>query len=150
RVFDGEEEAVAAILDGRIEKGEVVVIRYEGPRGGPGMREMLTPTAALAGRGLDKVALLTDGRFSGATRGACVGHIAPEAADGGPLAAVRDGDVIEIDIPGRRLNVLLDEAELKARLADWAPPPPRVTRGYLARYSRMVGSAASGAVIGNG
>ncbi|MGQ9498259.1 MAG: dihydroxy-acid dehydratase [Desulfotomaculales bacterium] len=150
RVFDGEEEAVGAILDGRIENGEVVVIRYEGPRGGPGMREMLTPTAALAGRGLDRVALLTDGRFSGATRGACVGHIAPEAADGGPLAAVRDGDIIEIDIPGRRLNVLLDETELKARLADWAPPAPRVTGGYLARYSRMVGSAARGAVIGNG
>jgi len=151
RVFDGEEEAVAAILAGRIAKGEVVVIRYEGPRGGPGMREMLTPTAALAGRGLDKdVALLTDGRFSGATRGACVGHIAPEAAEGGPLAALRDGDIIEIDIPGRRLNVLLEEAELRRRLADWVPPAPKVTKGYLARYSRMVGSAASGAVIKNG
>ncbi|MEW5762066.1 MAG: dihydroxy-acid dehydratase [Bacillota bacterium] len=151
RVFDGEEDAVAAILAGEIQKGEVVVIRYEGPRGGPGMREMLTPTAALAGCGLDKdVALLTDGRFSGATRGASIGHIAPEAAEGGPLAALRDGDPIEIDIPARRLNVLLDREELEARLANWVPPAPKVSRGYLARYSRLVGSAAEGAVIKNG
>ncbi|MDI6711009.1 MAG: dihydroxy-acid dehydratase [Thermoanaerobacterales bacterium] len=148
RVFDSEDEAVAAILGGKIRKGDVVVIRYEGPRGGPGMREMLTPTSAIAGMGLDRdVALLTDGRFSGATRGASIGHISPEAAGGGPLAAVRDGDMISIDIPAKKLEVEIDAGEMERRLAAWSPPPPQVTRGYLARYARQVGSAATGAVI---
>jgi dihydroxy-acid dehydratase len=148
RVFDSEEEAVEAILGGRINKGDVIVIRYEGPRGGPGMREMLTPTAAVAGMGLDKdVALLTDGRFSGATRGASIGHISPEAAEGGPLAVVRDGDMIRIDIPNYRLDVELSPEEIKDRLARWTPPAPRATRGYLARYARQVSSASRGAVF---
>lgn len=148
RVFDSEEEAVEAILGGKINKGDVIVIRYEGPRGGPGMREMLTPTAAVAGMGLDKdVALLTDGRFSGATRGASIGHISPEAAEGGPLAVVRDGDMIRIDIPNYRLDVELSPEEIKDRLARWTPPAPRATRGYLARYARQVSSASKGARI---
>ncbi|OAT82373.1 dihydroxy-acid dehydratase [Desulfotomaculum copahuensis] len=148
RVFDGEEAAVQAILGGAIKKGDVIVIRYEGPRGGPGMREMLTPTAVVAGMGLDKdVALLTDGRFSGATRGASIGHISPEAADGGPVAAVREGDLIEIDIPNNRINVALSDEELQSRLNGWRPPAPRVTRGYLARYAQQVTSASSGAVF---
>lgn len=148
RVFDSEEEAVQGIIGGKIQKGDVVVIRYEGPKGGPGMREMLTPTATIAGMGLDKeVALLTDGRFSGATRGACIGHLSPEAAEGGPLAVLKDGDLIEIDIPQNKLNVALSEAEINERLAGWRPPPPRVTRGYLARYARLVSSAATGAVF---
>lgn len=148
RVFDSEEEAVQGIIGGKIQKGDVVVIRYEGPKGGPGMREMLTPTATIAGMGLDKeVALLTDGRFSGATRGACIGHLSPEAAEGGPLAVLKDGDLIEIDIPQNKLNVALSEAEINERLAGWRPPPPRVTRGYLARYARLVSSASTGAVF---
>lgn len=148
RVFDSEEEAVQAIMSGVLEQGEVIVIRYEGPRGGPGMREMLTPTATLAGLGRDKdVALLTDGRFSGATRGASIGHISPEAAAGGSIAALRDGDVIEIDIPGRRLEVLLAESEIKARLAALAPFEPKISHGYLGRYAKMVSSASSGAVF---
>jgi len=150
RVFDSEEDAVQAILGGRINKGDVIVIRYEGPRGGPGMREMLTPTAAVAGMGLDKdVALLTDGRFSGATRGASIGHISPEAADGGPIAALREGDMIEIDIPNNRLAVALSDEELQSRLREWRPPEPRITRGYLARYARLVTSASTGAVFKN-
>ncbi|MGQ9532671.1 MAG: dihydroxy-acid dehydratase [Desulfotomaculales bacterium] len=148
RVFDGEEEAVAAIMGGSIKPGDVVVIRYEGPRGGPGMREMLAPTSALAGMGLDReVALLTDGRFSGATRGAAIGHISPEAAQGGPLALVREGDPIAIDITRRTIDLLVDEAELAARRAAWRPPEPRVKRGYLARYARLVTSAGTGAVF---
>ncbi len=148
RVFDSEEEAVQAILGGRINRGDVIVIRYEGPRGGPGMREMLTPTAAVAGMGLDReVALLTDGRFSGATRGASIGHISPEAAEGGPLAVIRDGDMIVIDIPQHRLDVELSEEEIRARLAQWIPPVPRVTRGYLSRYARQVSSASRGAGV---
>ncbi len=148
RVFDGEEEAVAAIMGGSIKPGDVVVIRYEGPRGGPGMREMLAPTSALAGMGLDReVALLTDGRFSGATRGAAIGHISPEAAQGGPLALVREGDPIAIDITRRTVDLLVDEAELAARRAAWRPPEPRVKRGYLARYARLVTSAGTGAVF---
>ncbi len=148
RVFDSEEEAVQGIIGGQIQRGDVVVIRYEGPKGGPGMREMLTPTATIAGMGLDKdVALLTDGRFSGATRGACIGHISPEAAEGGPLAALKDGDLIEIDIPRKKLAVALTEAEIKERLAGWRPPAPRVTKGYLARYARLVSSASAGAVF---
>lgn len=148
RVFDSEEEAVAAITGGKIRPGDVVVIRYEGPRGGPGMREMLAPTSALAGMGLDReVALLTDGRFSGATRGAAIGHISPEAAQGGPLALVREGDLIAIDIPRRTVDLLVDESELAARRAAWRPPEPRVKGGYLARYARLVGSAGTGAVL---
>jgi len=148
RVFEGEEPALEAILGGQILEGDVVVIRYEGPRGGPGMREMLMPTSALAGMGLDdKVALLTDGRFSGATRGAAAGHISPEAATGGPIALVQEGDQIEVDIPGRKLSLLVSEAELSRRRQGWTPPQPRVTTGYLARYAAAVSSASDGAVL---
>ncbi|MGC7846938.1 dihydroxy-acid dehydratase [Desulforudis sp. 1088] len=148
RVFNAEEEAVEAIMGGGISPGDVVVIRYEGPKGGPGMREMLTPTSAIAGMGLDKdVALLTDGRFSGATRGASIGHVSPEAMEGGPIAVIRDGDMIEIDIPNRSLNVDLTQEEIAGRLSEWRPPEPRIKRGYLARYAKVVGSAAGGAII---
>jgi dihydroxy-acid dehydratase len=148
RVFGSEEEAVEALMAGKINKGDVIVIRYEGPKGGPGMREMLTPTAVVAGLGLDKdVALITDGRFSGATRGASIGHVSPEAAEGGPIAAVQEGDIIEIDINNCSLNVTLSDEEIKNRLAQWTPPVPRVTRGYLARYARLVTSASTGAVL---
>lgn len=146
RVFNSEEEAVEAILRGTINKGEVLVIRYEGPKGGPGMREMLTPTAALAGMGMDKeVALITDGRFSGATRGASIGHVSPEAMEGGTIAVVRDGDIIEIDIPARKLNVALSDEEIQKRLSKWQQPAPKITTGYLARYARLVTSANTGA-----
>lgn len=149
RVFNSEDEAVEAIKARKINKGDVIVIRYEGPKGGPGMREMLTPTAAVAGLGLDKdVALLTDGRFSGATRGASIGHISPEAAEGGPIAALRDGDLIEIDIPNNALNVALSAEEIADRLKDWQAPEPRVKKGYLARYACLVTSASTGAVFG--
>ncbi len=148
RVFASEEEAMAAILGGKIQPGDVVVIRYEGPRGGPGMREMLLPTSALAGMGLDdKVALITDGRFSGATRGAAVGHVSPEAASGGPIGLVEEGDTIEIDIPGKRLQLLVPDDELDRRREEWTPPPPRVSSGYLARYAAIVGDASTGAVL---
>jgi dihydroxy-acid dehydratase len=148
RVFESEEEAVAAIMNGAFNSGEVIVIRYEGPRGGPGMREMLTATATLAGLGRDKdVALLTDGRFSGATRGASIGHVSPEAAAGGPIAALRDGDIIEIDIPDRRLEVLLEEKEIAARLAALPPWKPKISHGYLGRYAAQVSSASQGAVL---
>jgi len=148
RVFESEEEAVRALIDGKVKQGDVIVIRYEGPKGGPGMREMLTPTAMVAGLGLDKdVALITDGRFSGATRGASIGHVSPEAAEGGPIAAIEDGDIIEIDIPNCRLNVLIGEEELKSRLAKWQPRESRVKKGYLARYARLVTSASTGAVL---
>lgn len=148
RVFDSEEAAVEAILGGSIRSGEVVVVRYEGPKGGGGMREMLAPTAALAGMGLDReVALLTDGRFSGATRGAAIGHISPEAGEGGPVAALRDGDLIEINIPERTLKVELEAAELQRRLAEWRSPVPKVTTGYLARYVQRVSSASTGAIV---
>jgi len=147
RVFEAEEEATRAILDGRIQAGDIVVIRYEGPRGGPGMREMLTPTSAIAGMGLDKeVALLTDGRFSGGTRGAAIGHISPEAAEGGPIALVQEADRIKIDIPGKTLTLLVEETELARRREAWRPPPPRIKHGYAARYSRMVSSGSQGAV----
>jgi dihydroxy-acid dehydratase len=147
RVFESEEAATEAILGGKIQAGDVVVIRYEGPRGGPGMREMLTPTSAIAGMGRDQdVALLTDGRFSGGTRGAAIGHISPEAADGGPIALVKDGDRIRIDIPAKTLTLLVDEAELSRRKADWRAPEPKIKHGYLARYSRMVSSGSTGAV----
>ncbi|HEY7474420.1 MAG TPA: dihydroxy-acid dehydratase [Vicinamibacterales bacterium] len=149
RVFDGEESAFAAIQAGRINAGDVVVVRYEGPRGGPGMREMLAVTAALVGRGLgESVALVTDGRFSGATRGLMVGHVAPEAAMSGPIAAVRDGDTIELDIPSRRLSLAVPAAEISGRLASWTAPPARYTTGVLAKYARLVASASQGAVTG--
>jgi dihydroxy-acid dehydratase len=147
RVFEAEEEATQAILEGRIKPGDIVVVRYEGPRGGPGMREMLTPTSAIAGMGLDKeVALLTDGRFSGGTRGAAIGHISPEAAEGGPIAFVQEGDRIKIDIPGKTLTLLVDEAELARRKKAWQPPSPKIKHGYAARYSRIVSSGSKGAV----
>ena len=148
RVFAGEEAALRAILGGGIRPGDVIVIRYEGPRGGPGMREMLMPTSALAGMGLDKeVALLTDGRFSGATRGAALGHVSPEAAAGGPIALAAEGDAIEIDIPARRLTLHVSEAELARRRAAWTATDPKITRGYLARYAAHVTSADQGAVL---
>jgi len=147
-VFDSEEEATAAIMAGQFEEGDVLVIRYEGPKGGPGMREMLTPTSLLSGMGVDdKVALLTDGRFSGATRGAAIGHISPEAAEGGPLAIVRDGDPIRIDIPNRALTLEIPEDEIARRLAGLPPWEPRVKSGYLRRYARLVTSASTGAVF---
>jgi dihydroxy-acid dehydratase len=149
RTFDREEDAFDAVQNGRIREGDVVVIRYEGPRGGPGMREMLGVTAALVGAGLGKsVALLTDGRFSGATHGLMAGHVAPEAAVGGPIAAVRDGDTIVFDVDARRLDLDLDDFEIAARLADWQPPSPRYASGVMAKYARSVGSASEGAVTG--
>jgi dihydroxy-acid dehydratase len=148
RVFEWEEDAVDAILKGKIAKGDVVVIRYEGPKGGPGMREMLNATSAIMGVNLGKdVALVTDGRFSGATHGACIGHVSPEAAEGGPIAIVQDGDMIEIDIPNRKLNVQLDEREIERRMRSFALPPGKVKRGYLARYAKNVTSASRGAIL---
>ena len=148
RVFNSEEEANDAILGGKIKKGDVVVIRYEGPKGGPGMREMLAPTSNLAGMGLDKeVALITDGRFSGASRGAAVGHVSPEAAAGGPIAYVQDGDIIEIDIDKYSIHLKVDENELNRRLTGSQLMPPKVQTGWLARYARMVQSADTGAVL---
>ena len=148
RVFNSEEEAVKAIMDNRIKPGDIVVIRYEGPRGGPGMREMLTPTAIIAGMGLDKdVALITDGRFSGGTRGAAIGHISPEAMEGGPIALVEDGDTIEIDIPAKKLSLAVSEEELDKRKKQWVAPEPKIKHGYAYRYSQMVTSASTGAVL---
>lgn len=148
RVFDSEEEALESIYEGKIREGEVIVIRYEGPQGGPGMREMLSPTATIAGMGLtESVALITDGRFSGGTRGPCIGHICPEAHIGGPIALLQDGDEIIINIPERLLNINLSEKELKKRRESWKKPPSRVKKGYLARYSRMVGPASQGAIL---
>ena len=148
RVFDSEEQSIAAIYAGKIKKGDVVVIRYEGPKGGPGMREMLSPTSALAGMGLDKdVALITDGRFSGATRGSAIGHVAPEAADGGPIAVVKTGDRIAIDIPAGKINLLVSAKEMKARATKIKPFKPRVQTGWLSRYQRLVGPADIGAVL---
>ena len=148
RVFDGEEKAIQAILGGEIKPGDVIVIRYEGPKGGPGMREMLSPTSAIAGMGLDtSVALLTDGRFSGGTRGAAIGHISPEAAEGGPLALVREGDRIAIDIPGRRLDLKITAREMEKRKKALKPWEPPVRGGYLGRYARLVTSASTGAVF---
>ena len=147
-IFESEEAAAAGILEGRVKAGDVVVIRYEGPQGGPGMQEMLAPTANLMGRGLgESVALITDGRFSGGTRGACIGHISPEAAAGGPIALVRAGDLIEVDIPNRRLNVLVASEELQRRKAAWVKPAPKIQGGYLARYASLVTSADTGAVL---
>ena len=148
RVFDCEEDAIAAIKGGKIVAGDVVVIRYEGPKGGPGMREMLNPTSAIAGMGLGStVALITDGRFSGASRGASIGHVSPEAAVGGPIALVEEGDRILIDIPNNKLEVLVSDEELAARKAKWQPREPRVTTGYLARYAKMVTSGNRGAIL---
>ncbi|MDD2732524.1 MAG: dihydroxy-acid dehydratase [Desulfuromonadaceae bacterium] len=147
RCFDAEELAMAAIMEGKIKSGDCVVIRYEGPKGGPGMREMLAPTAAIMGMGLgDSVALITDGRFSGGTRGPCIGHISPEAAEGGPIALVNDGDIIRLDIPNRRLELLVDEATLATRRAKWKAPEPKIKSGWLARYAKVVTSAHTGAI----
>ena len=146
KIYDSEEAAIEAIVTGQIKNGHVVVIRYEGPKGGPGMREMLNPTAVITGMGL-KVALLTDGRFSGATRGACIGHVSPEAMAGGPIAFVQEGDVIDIDIPNRKLDVLISDEEMEKRKAAWVQPAPKVTKGYLSRYARLATSASKGAVL---
>ncbi len=148
RVFDREEDALSAILGGEIKPGDVVVIRYEGPKGGPGMREMLAPTSSIVGMGLsDSVALITDGRFSGGTQGPCIGHVSPEAQEGGPIALVKDGDEIYIDIPNRRLDLLVEDEKLAKRKSEWKPIEKRVKRGYLARYSEFVTSASTGAVF---
>jgi dihydroxy-acid dehydratase len=148
RVFDSEDAAMAAIMGGKVRAGMVVVIRYEGPKGGPGMREMLSPTSAIMGMGLGtKVALITDGRFSGGTHGPCIGHISPEAMEGGPIALVRDGDAVVLDIPGRKLTLDVPAAELARRRKTWKAPPPKVASGYLARYAKLVRSAGTGAVI---
>jgi len=148
RVFDSEDDAIAAILGGKIKAGDVIVIRYEGPKGGPGMREMLAPTSALAGMGLaESVALLTDGRFSGGSRGAAIGHISPEAAEGGPIALVKEGDRIAIDIPKRRITLQVSAEELKKRRKAWRPPEPKIKTGYLSRYASLVTSGSTGAVL---
>ena len=147
-IFESQEEAFAGISEGRVKSGDVVVIRYEGPRGGPGMPEMLGHTAAIAGMGLEKeVALITDGRFSGGTRGISIGHISPEAAAGGPIALLQDGDIVIIDLDEGLLAVELSEEELQRRKNEWQPPAPKINRGYLARYSQMVTSADTGAVL---
>lgn len=148
RVFDSEEDAIAAIYNGKVQKGDVVVIRYEGPKGGPGMREMLSPTSAIAGMGLDKdVALITDGRFSGATRGASIGHVSPEAMEGGNIALVKEGDIISIDIPNGKLELSVSDEELAQRRKEWKSPEPKITKGYLGRYAKLVTSASTGAVL---
>jgi len=144
--FDSQEEACAGILDGKVKAGHVVVIRYEGPRGGPGMQEMLAPTSYIMGAGLgESVALITDGRFSGGTRGACIGHVSPEAAEGGVIGLLKDGDTIRLDIPNRTLQAVLDEAEIARRRAAAPAWKPRTTSGWLKRYALMVGNASSGA-----
>jgi len=148
RVFDSEEEASGAIMDGKINKGDVIIVRYEGPRGGPGMREMLTPTSTIAGMGLDAhVALITDGRFSGGTRGAAIGHVSPEAMEGGPIGLVEEGDTIAIDIPGKSISLKVDESEMAARKEKWTAPAPKISKGYMARYAKSVSSANTGAVV---
>jgi len=147
RCFDSEEGAMEALMGGQVVAGDLVVIRYEGPKGGPGMREMLAPTATLMGLGLgDSVALITDGRFSGGTRGPCIGHISPEAAEGGPIALVADGDLIRLDIPNRKLELLVDDDELARRKEAWIAPEPKIKTGWLARYAKVVTSANTGAV----
>jgi len=148
RIFNREEEAMRAILNRKIKSGEVIVIRYEGPSGGPGMREMLAPTSAIVGMGLaESVALITDGRFSGGTKGPCIGHVSPEASSRGPIAILKDGDIITIDIPDRKLEVKLSKAEIEKRFRNWRPIPPKIKRGYLARYSKLVSSADKGAIL---
>jgi dihydroxy-acid dehydratase len=147
-VFESEEEAMEAILKGKVKPGHIVVVRYEGPKGGPGMREMLSPTSAIAGMGLDKeVALITDGRFSGGSRGAAIGHVSPEAAEGGLIAFVKNGDRISIDIPKKKLNLLVSAEEIKKRKKNWKAPLPKIRSGYAARYAQMVTSAGTGAVF---
>ena len=147
-IFESQEEACEGILGGRVKPGDVVVIRYEGPKGGPGMQEMLAPTSYIMGQGLgESVALVTDGRFSGGTRGACIGHVSPEAAEGGPIAFVRDGDLIELDLEAGTLELCVDPAELARRAEGWTPPPPRFASGWLGRYTRMATSASTGAVL---
>jgi dihydroxy-acid dehydratase len=149
RIFNSEDEATGEIMKGSIKPGDVVVIRYEGPKGGPGMPEMLTPTSIISGMGLDKeVALITDGRFSGATRGAAIGHVSPEAAENGPIAALRDGDMIAIDIANNRLDVELTDEEITQRISELPPFEPKIREGYLKRYIEKVTSAATGAVLG--
>jgi dihydroxy-acid dehydratase len=148
RCFDSEAKAMSAIMGGKVRAGEVLVIRYEGPKGGPGMREMLAPTAAIVGMGLaDSVALITDGRFSGGTRGPCIGHISPEAMEGGPIALIKNGDIIEVDIPKRKINLKVSAKELEARAAKWKAPAPKITKGWLSRYAKVVTSANTGAVL---
>ena len=148
RVYDCEDDAIAAIYAGKIKAGDVVVIRYEGPKGGPGMREMLNPTSAIAGMGLDKeVALITDGRFSGATRGASIGHVSPEAASGGPIGLVEEGDIISINIPEHTIELKVSDEVLAERKLKWVCPEPRIKTGYLARYAKLVMSADKGAVL---
>ena len=148
RVFECEEDAITAIKGGKINHGDVVVIRYEGPKGGPGMREMLNPTSAIAGMGLgSSVALITDGRFSGASRGASIGHVSPEAAVGGPIALIEEGDIISINIPELKLEVKVSDEEMAARKAKWQPREPKITTGYLARYAAMVTSGNRGAIL---
>lgn len=146
KIFNSEEEAIAAITARKIQNGDVVVIRYEGPKGGPGMREMLNPTAVITGMGL-KVALITDGRFSGATRGACIGHVSPEAMEGGPIALIKEGDIINIDIPDRKLELEISDEEMKKRRAAWTKPEPKIKTGYLSRYAKLTTSASTGAVL---
>ena len=146
KIFNSEEEAIAAITARKIQNGDVVVIRYEGPKGGPGMREMLNPTAVITGMGL-KVALITDGRFSGATRGACIGHVSPEAMEGGPIALIKEGDIINIDIPARKLELEISDEEMKKRRAAWTKPEPKIKTGYLSRYAKLTTSASTGAVL---
>jgi len=148
RIFEGEAPAMKAILDKKIKPGDVIVIRYEGPKGGPGMKEMLSPTSAIVGMGMaDSVALITDGRFSGGTRGPCVGYISPEAMEGGPIAIVEEGDEILIDVPKRHIELLVSQEEIKKRLSGWKAPEPKIKHGWLARYSRLVTSASTGAIL---
>jgi dihydroxy-acid dehydratase len=148
RVFEQEEDCIDALLAGKIKEGEVMVIRYEGPKGGPGMREMVMTTWLLVEMGLDRsVAIVTDGRFSGTSGGPCVGHLVPEAMTGGPIAVLRDGDIIDIDIPSRALSVELSDEEIRQRLASWKPPEPKVTRGYLAHFAKYATSADKGAYL---
>jgi dihydroxy-acid dehydratase len=148
KVFESEEKAMKTILAGNIHSGDIVVIRYEGPKGGPGMREMLSPTAAISGMGLsESVALITDGRFSGGTRGPCIGHISPEAMEGGPIAIIKNGDRIRINIPKRKIDLILSDGEMKMRLSKWRPPAPKIKKGYLSRYAKMVSSAGKGAIM---
>ena len=150
RIYNSQDEVLTGINNKEIQPGDVVVIRYEGPKGGPGMPEMLSPTSAIMGMGLgDKVALITDGRFSGGTRGACIGHVSPEAADGGPIAALQNGDIISIDIPNKKLDVKLSDSEIKSRLNKLPKFEPKIKKGYLARYLSMVTSAHTGAVLQN-
>jgi dihydroxy-acid dehydratase len=148
KVFESEEDAMKTILAGNIRSGDVVVIRYEGPKGGPGMREMLSPTAAISGMGLsESVALITDGRFSGGTRGPCIGHISPEAMEGGPIAIIKNGDRIRINISKRKIDLILSDKEINMRLSRWRAPAPKIKKGYLSRYAKMVSSAGKGAIM---